>query len=134
MDIKKRLQNYSDMQMEYEQIKERIDSLNEQLSSIHSQSFDGVAACSGNGDKIGDMIATLSDLQTLYIKKSNELMKEMIEIERIIAGLEYMERVLIRKRYFECKPWEVVCVEMNYGYRGILKVHSRILQKLRKIA
>ncbi len=134
MDIKKKLQNYADMQLEHTQLKERIDSLREQLTSIHSQNFDGIVAMSGNSDKIGDMVSTLSDLETTYIQKSNELMRKMIEIERSINTLEPMERVVVRKRYMECKPWETICVEMNYGYRGILKVHSRILQKLRKIS
>lgn len=134
MDIKKRLYRYSDLKLEHEQLKERIDSLREQLTSIRSQTFDDVVACSGNSDKIGDMISTLSNLETLYIRKSNELMKEIIFIERLINQLESRDRILMRKKYIECKTWETVCVEMNYSYRGIQKIHSKILQSLRNSA
>ena len=134
MDIKKRLLQYSDLQLERKQIEDQIENLRSQLTSIHSQSFDGIAAPTGNNDKIGEMIANLSDLQTIYIKKSNDIMKEMIELEKLMNTLGTTERLMMRKRYIECKPWEQVCVEMGYCYRGILKVHSRALQKLREIA
>lgn len=134
MDIKKRLYRYSDLKLEHEQLKERIDSLREQLTSIRSQTFDDVVACSGNSDKIGDMISTLSNLETLYIRKSNELMKEIIFIERLINQLESRDRILMRKKYIECKTWEEICVEMNYSYRNVLYIHGNILSKLKKIA
>lgn len=134
MDFKKRLYRYSDLKLEHEQLKERIDSLREQLTSIHSQSFDNIIASSGNSDKIGDMISTLSTLETLYIRKSNELMKEIIFIERLINQLEPRDRLLMRKKYIECKTWEAICVEMNYSYRNVLYIHGSILVKLKKIA
>ena len=134
MDIKKRLLQYSDLQLERIQLEEQIESLREQLTSIHSQSFDGIAAPTGESDKIGEMIANLSNLQTLYIRESNQIMKEMIELEKLMNTLEPIERLMLRKRYVECKPWKQVCVEMNYSYRGILNVHSKALQKLRKVS
>ena len=134
MDIKKRLYRYADLTIEHEQLKEQIDNLREQLTSVRSQTFDDVVACSGSSDKIGDMISTLSNLETIYIRKSNELMKEIIFIERVINNLEPRDRMVIRKKYIECKTWETICVEMNYSYRGMQKIHSNIIQKLRKSA
>lgn len=134
MDIKKRLQMYSIMKEELEQLDERIKELQDKMTNIRSQSFDGVIANSGNSDKIGETIATISDLQTLYIRKSNELMRETLQIEKMISKLDVLERVIIRKKYLECKTWETVCVEMNYSYRGLQNIHSRIIQKLRNSA
>lgn len=125
---------YSIMKEELEQLDERIKELQDKMTNIRSQSFDGVIANSGNSDKIGETIATISDLQTLYIRKSNELMKETLQIEKIISKLDVFERVIIRKKYLECKTWETVCVEVNYSYRGLQNIHSRIIQKLRKSA
>ena len=134
MDIKKRLYRYSDLKFEKAQLEEKIEDIKEQLTSIHSQSFDNVCSFSGGSDKTGNLIATLSDLQTLYITKCNELTKELIAIEQLISCLEPNERILIRKRYIECEKWEDVCVEMNYSWRGIHKLHSKILIKLEESA
>ena len=66
MDIKKRLYRYSDLKLEHEQLKERIDSLREQLTSIRSQTFDDVVACSGSSDKIGEMISAFRLRNIIY--------------------------------------------------------------------
>lgn len=133
-NVKYRLQKYSDLKYESDQIRERINSIKEKMTSISTQSFDEIIACPSESDKIGEMIATLSDLETIYIDKLNRLMQELIYIEKLIDKLDPQERVIIRKRYLDCKRWEDVCVEINCSWRNTHRKHRAILTKLDKLA
>ena len=40
------------------------------------------------------------------------------------------ERIIMRLRYIEGYKWEKVCVETNYSWEGIHKIHRKILKKI----
>ena len=43
------------------------------------------------------------------------------------------EIAVLYQRYFNYRKWEEIAVDMNYTYRGILKIHGRALQNLEKV-
>ncbi len=72
------------------------------------------------------------DLLIIYAARKREIEQRLIEIQNIMSLItDARDRVVIHKKYVDCKTWECICVEMNYSYRGIQKIHSKILQELR---
>ena len=49
-----------------------------------------------------------------------------------VNGLCEREAYLIRLRYLELKRWEEICVEMNYSWKHIHRIHSDALMLLAK--
>jgi hypothetical protein len=70
------------------------------------------------------------ELQKQYDRKDEELAAEQAYIEAMIAGLEPIERLLMRHRYMNGLTWEKVCVAINYGWTATHEMHGRILDKL----
>lgn len=133
MNIKYRLQNFSKLNTEIEQISERIVSLRHRMYSLRSSSdLSEVPAGGGDRDKIGTAIATITDLENIYIEKLEALMQEQKELEKLIEGLDPVERLLIRARYINCEPWESVCGIIGYEWAQTHRIHANILSKLCK--
>lgn len=131
MNIKNRLQNYSRLNIEIEQLAERVLSLRHRMYSLRSSSdLSEIPASGGNSDKIGTAVATITDLENLYIEKLEKLIQEQKEIEKMIDGLDQVERVLIRARYIDCETWESVCGIIGYSWRQTHRLHAKILSKL----
>lgn len=112
----------------------RIADIRSRMTSISSTQFDAIPGGHSNSDKIGSTIAKLCDLESKYIDMIGELAEEELEINSLINKLELKEQKLIRLRYVDCKKWEDICVDMNYSWRGIHKLHRSILAKLEKSA
>lgn len=101
------------------------------MYSIRSTSdISEVPGGSGNSDKIGDVVATITDLEDTYHCLLRTLIAEQKAIEEIIATLEPIERLLIRARYIENQPWESVCGIIGYSWAQTHRVHANILNKL----
>lgn len=66
---------------------------------------------------------------------NNEITKglrEMQCIENIIEGLDEKEKLLMRYRYIKGLKWETICYKMDYSWRQIHNIHSKILKELNK--
>lgn len=132
MSIKKKLQEHYYKNKELIQLQERIQHLRYKSQSIKSSSDIGDVPCSGSGntDKIGSIIATVCDLEDMYLSKLDEVFAEQKEIEDSIAELEPVERLLIRARYIECLGWDEIADIIGYTERHTHRIHSAALIKL----
>lgn len=128
--IRVKLKEHISKREEVKELSEKIEHLKDSLTSIKSSSQFGVRAASGSYDKIGEFIATIERLETIYYKKMCDLTKETIEIEQIINALPSRERRLIRSRYLEGHTFEQICYEMNYSWRHVHRLHGEALKKL----
>ena len=124
------LQQYANTNYEVEQIKEKIIELRDRMTTITSTQFDAVPGGHSNGDKIGGLVAKIDELERTYQDKLLTLVTNQMTLESLIEQLNDKERLLIRKRYEECKTWETVCVEMNYSWRQMHRLHAYTLTKL----
>lgn len=78
------------------------------------------------------------DMIIKYVDLSNELNSEIdlyVEYKRNAKSLiqkldEGICESLIRKRYFNYKPWGVIRFELNYSERQIFNVHEKALLKV----
>lgn len=131
MNIKKRLQEHYYKNKELIQLQMQIQHLRYKSQSIRSSSdINDVPCGSGNTDKIGSIVATICDLEDMYLAKLDEVFTEQVEIEGIIAVLEPVERLLIRARYIECLQWDKVADIIGYTERHTHRIHSAALIKL----
>ena len=128
---KEELMQYGSIELEVKQIKERIEYLEEKKTSIKSQVITDMPTGGGERTDILTLITKIEDSQIELIQKQSKLVDIMESIENTIDRLEdSTERIILRSRYLECKKWEQICVELNYSWRQIHRLHSNILKKI----
>ena len=128
---KEELMQYGSIESEVKQIKERIEYLEEKKTSIKSQVITDMPTGGGERTDILTLITKIEDSQIELIQKQSKLVDIMESIENTIDRLEdSTERLILRSRYLQCKKWEQICVELNYSWRQIHRLHSNILKKI----
>ena len=122
---------YKTIKVEIKQLKERIKELEERKTSIKSQVITDMPTGNGEGTDILSLIVMIEDAETELIQKEKQLIATMNKIEHTIDNVENsLDRCILRARYIECKAWEQICVELNYSWRQIHRLHSNILKKI----
>ena len=128
---KEELMQYKTIKVEIKQLKERIKELEERKTSIKSQVITDMPTGNGEGTDILSLIVMIEDAETELIQKEKQLIATMNKIEHTIDNVENsLDRCILRARYKECKAWEQICVELNYSWRQIHRLHSNILKKI----
>jgi RNA polymerase sigma factor (sigma-70 family) len=109
-----------------------IEELEFTLYGPKSPNLDGLPrGGSGPGNPTADTAIKHADLWAKYQKTMAELTDALTEIENAIEVLEPRERTLIRLYYVQGLTWEAVCVEMNYSWSQIHRIHGAALKALR---
>lgn len=130
MDIRT-LKSYYGLKREVQYLEEKISTLRDRQTSIRSSSdVNMTPGGSVSGDKIGDSVAMISDMQSIYESKVSELSEKMKEIEQAIEVLDPIERIIIRARYIDGEYIESICGIIGYGYRHTKRLHGIALRKL----
>lgn len=125
------LKAYKTLRMERDRLVELIQGLEAALYGPKLPTLDGMPRSGPvEGSRLENLAQKHLHLQQLYGKKVAELDKRMAEIEECIEPLEPTERTLIRLHYFQGLSWEEVAVKMNYSWRHVHRIHSRIIQML----
>ncbi len=84
-------------------------------------------------DKFSDLIHERIKVEKLINEEIARGLREMQNIENIIEGLDEKEKLLMRYRYIKGLKWETICYKMDYSWRHIHNIHSRILRELNKV-
>ena len=129
------LKRYLPLSKEAEEIKKQADELEEDITSLKAIVIDGMPKGSAvSNDKIGSMVAKAEELREKYLDKYDAALCELYRIERLIEKLDdATERRLIRKRYIQGMKWEDICVDLNYSWQHIHRIHSKILIKIKDV-
>lgn len=130
---KEKLRQYRHLERERRQIGDMLFDLEAMMTSPKAQRLDGMPHASSGFTQsaIEGMVARHMELQQRYQEKLEELAAAMQEIEDAIEGLEPRERTLLRLHYIQGLTLERVCVEMNYSWRQINRIHGKALKKLK---
>lgn len=129
---KEELKEYIETKREIKIIEEKIEYLESKKTSIKSMIIDDMPKPEPEQDRLGELLGEIEELIELYNEKQIKLMKQQKKIEKCIDKLDNaIERNIMRLRYLEGHKWEKVCVETNYSWEGIHKVHRRILNKIK---
>ena len=125
-ELKIRLKRYLAIKAEAKQIQELRDALLDPKGA----NLDAMPRSSGPGNPVEAARKQREALAKEYDRKLEELLAEQAYIENMIAGLDPIERKLMRHRYLEGLKWENVCVAINYGWTQTHEMHGKILDKL----
>lgn len=129
---KEQLRTYRDIKLERDKLKDMIEELEGRIYAPRAQQLDAVP--SGNHQPhsaVESAAIKHAELLTRYGEKVAELDNALAEIEAAIETLPPRERTLIRLYYAQGLTWEEVCVEMNYSWRQIHRIHGTALAMLR---
>jgi len=127
--IKRQLGEYRILDKERAQIKDRLTEVEARMTAPGSPNLDGMPR-GGQGGDMADRIAAHLALVSRYEAKMLELSDMQNTIERMIDGLDPVERKLLRHRYIEGLEWEKICVLMSYSWRQTHYIHATALDKL----
>ena len=128
---KEDLQQYTSIKKELKQLQFKLKELEERKTSIKSMIISDMNVQTSNEhSSIDDLLVKIEECIEEYRTKEIELYSKQLEIEKCINNLEANERIIMRLRYLEGYKWEKVCVETNYSWEGIHKIHRKILNKI----
>lgn len=129
---KEELKGYIETKREIKIIEEKIEYLESKKTSIKSMIIDDMPKPEPEQDRLGQLLGEIEELIDIYNKKQDKLFKQQIKIEKCIDKLDNaLERNIMRLRYLEGHKWEKVCVETNYSWENVHRIHRKILSKIK---
>ena len=129
---KNELNEYIEIKREIQKMEDKIEYIKEKKTSIKSMVITDMPR-DGNGenDKIGELLAKIEELLSIYNKKQISLIEQQIKIEEAINKLDNsVDRNIMRLRYLEGMKWEKICVKVNYRWAQVHRHHKKILEKI----
>lgn len=107
----------------------RLRSVVESVTASYRET--GGVKTSGTGDKIGDYVGRLDELQWQRLEMIEVLEAKLLEVDVWVASLPEMEGKVIRARYLEpFYGWGRIARQVGYSLDGVYKVHRRALKRL----
>lgn len=132
MITKNELLDYKYLKDEIENIKNRIDELYSNITSIQSPIISDMPVNHNNCDfdKIGKAICKLDELREMYSDKLCKLIDYQTFIESEIDKLPINFRNIIRYRYIDCMSWDQICAKMTCSWKTVHRYHGKALKLL----
>lgn len=111
---------------------EEMERLNDLVRRI-TPSMSG-AAGGGNGDKLGDTVAKIVDLQDEINRNIDDFVNLKSEASTMMEQIKQPEYYhVLHKRYVLFQTFERISNDMGYSYRTVLNLHGRALQAFEKV-
>ena len=83
----------------------------------------------GFGDKVGDVVSRIIDMQNEINAAIDEYVDKKKEVKRIIEKVTSPDQLnVLLKYYILHESLEQIACEMGYSYRNICYIHGRALQ------
>lgn len=134
MQAKEFLKNLIQIDMMISCKKEQIAELRERLTSIGCATDNERVQTSIKGDKMTNVIAKIMELENLVNNDIGILTEYKLQAREMIEKLQNnVEKIVLYKRYFDCKSFEQIAVECNYSWRHVHRIHGKALINLDKI-
>lgn len=129
-NIKKKFATYYQMALEMEEIEAELAELEEIKAAVRAQVITGMPRGSTVGDPTGTLAVKSASLEAYYRKLEAQELDRRLEIERMIANLEPLERRVIRLRYIEGKSWREVGRKLMYSEAQVRRYLDSALDKM----
>lgn len=127
---KKNLYELHWMKKNIKALEERLAELRTYAEKITTQLSKSPGSKNTSHDKLGDVVTQIVELQNEINYELGRMYAKEKEILKAIEKLPQREACLIRLRYIESLSWERICVEMNYSWRQIHRIHGDALKML----
>lgn len=110
----KELSKYRDLKIEIPQIQDRITELEQTL--VSASKITGMPSGQGDVSNPTERIGLkLVKLKNKLLSKIEELIDKETKIEDFLETVDDDKvRIIIRKRFFECKTWNDIGKELNF--------------------
>lgn len=126
--VKQLFKNYRYLCMEIERMEEEIKVLKLSKESVQAQQLtDMPKADNSMRDMMTEYVAKLDELERELMQKRIILVDRRTMTESYLDLLPATERLVLEKHYVDGKTWEKVCVEMNYAWMTIHRLHRSAL-------
>ena len=108
-------------------LKEQIEELRSQ-QMFPSVNHDGMPQGNAHSDlsgyvaRLDALISQLEHEQAMAVRQYKEIH------DRIYQMQDGAEKEVLIRRYLMGRTWEQIAVEMDYNYRGVLRLHGRALK------
>jgi len=126
---KNELKQYMWIQQNIKYLKDKLLEFETTATNTNTR-LDDMPKGSPSKDKLERIVCKIIEVQEEINKEVIRGYNKIKEIEDSISSLEEREKQIVRLRYFEGLKWEKICVEMNYSWRQIHRLHSDILKKM----
>ena len=105
-----------------------------QLATSITPNYGGEMVPGGNEvkSKTEKIVVKICTLEEKIQSEVNDYVDVQNEIREAIEKVgNPNERLLLRERYINFRPWEEIADQIGYGLRGTFKLHRRALRNLR---
>lgn len=129
-ELKKKLKSAAALQRQLESDCAQLQNLRDIAHTI-TPAYGPRAGGGGSGQKMGNAVVNIVDLEAGIQQEINELVAAMSEVRRLIAlAADTNLEVVLRKRYLNYQKWEQIAAELGYSWRGVHKLHARALETI----
>lgn len=126
--IKQLFKNYLKLKMEIDRTEEELEVLKLSKESVQAQQLsDMPKGDSSTRDLMAEYAAKLDELERKLMTNRILLVDRRMITESYLDMLPATERLVLEKHYVDGKTWETVCVEMNYAWMTIHRLHRSAL-------
>ena len=118
--------------MQYRQIEKEINRLLEErarwaaLAEKMTPSLSGMPGGAGGGDRLGETVAKIVDLEREIDAKVDELMGHYRKIREAVSQIpDAKEREVLLRRYMQGQSWEEIAERMGVTERWVYQVDRK---------
>ena len=117
----------------YQAAKKRAKRIQEEIEELRSSKTSPVGLGDGmpHGSGTSDLSGYAARLDELLRELKAEKEMQMVTYREIRQQIGMVpdptEQEILSRRYLLGQSWEKIALEMNYGYRHVLKIHGRAL-------
>ena len=127
---KEYLNSYRNLCRKLQSLEDQLRSLREVEQSAKIQKLSDMPKGNRQTD-LSDLMVKEEVLFTKIVRMKADCLERKLEIENCIVNMQDgLESTILHKRYIEVKPWEQICVDINYGWRQTHRLHEKALNKL----
>lgn len=126
---KGKLKEYYWLQRNLQKLEEKLLVLETKATKTTNSLSNGPRGTNSH-NSMSDIIVKIVELKEKINKKIEKAYGLITDIENAIEKLPEREKYLMRARYIECKSWEEICVDMNYNWAQIHRLHSNSLKMI----
>lgn len=123
--------------MQYRRAEQEIDRLLEEkarwtaLAEKMTPSLSGIPGGAGGGDRLGETVAKIVDLEREIGAKVDELVEHYRKIGEVVSQIsDAKEREVLLRRYIQGQSWEEIGERMGVTERWVYQVHKRAIFSL----
>jgi len=130
MTAKQYLQSYRQIERRYNAVVEEIKSIDSEMISLKSPSFDERVQTSPKKDPIGDMVCNLEREKGKLGMRMTEYRAKMIVIKRQVAEIDELNNdyyIILLFRYILFKDWKCICDKLRLSRAQANVLHGRAL-------